>query len=86
MKTQINDQPADYQIKVLGRLDENWAEWFDGLAISAVRDVQGNTVTTLAGPVADQVALHALLDRISDLGLALLSVERLDPSSPESSI
>jgi hypothetical protein len=36
-------------------------------------------VTVLAGPVADQAALHGLLARVRDLGLPLLSVRRIDP-------
>jgi hypothetical protein len=36
-------------------------------------------VSVLAGPVADQAALHGLLARVGDLGLVLLSVRRIDP-------
>ena len=35
--------------------------------------------TTIAGPVADQAALHGLLAKVRDLGLPLLSVRRVDP-------
>jgi hypothetical protein len=35
--------------------------------------------TTIAGPVADQAALHGLLTKIRDLGLELRSVRRIDP-------
>ena len=35
--------------------------------------------TLIAGPVADQAALHGLLTKIRDLGLPLLEVRRLDP-------
>jgi hypothetical protein len=37
--------------------------------------------TVIAGPVADQAALHGLLDRVRDLGLFLISVRHLDPGS-----
>lgn len=34
--------------------------------------------TILAGPVADQAALHGLLDRVHDLNLTLISVNRVE--------
>jgi len=63
-----------YQIRVKGQLDSSWSEWFDGLAITVERD----GVTLLAGPVTDQPALHGLLIKIRDLGLSLLSVNRVE--------
>ena len=33
--------------------------------------------TVISGPVADQAALHGLLDRVFDLGVVLISVRRL---------
>jgi hypothetical protein len=67
-----------YEIRLAGRLHERWAAWFDGLSVRYADD--GTTV--ISGPIADQSALHGLLQRVRDLGLALISVERLeaDPS------
>ena len=65
------DHTARYQIKVQGRLDENWSDWFSGMTIT----FEGG-VTTFTGPVADQSALRGLLTRIWDLNLTLLSVTR----------
>ena len=45
----------------------------------------GDGTTVLAGPVADQTALHGVLARIRDLGLPLVSVTRLDADPPPSS-
>jgi hypothetical protein len=72
------DQPATYQIKVQGRLSENWSNWFDGLTVAAAETEGGPTLTTLTGQIADQAALHGLLNRIRDLGLPLLLVECLN--------
>jgi hypothetical protein len=63
-----------YRIRVRGAIDAGWSEWFHGLAISP----QAGGDTLLTGPVRDQAALHGLLAKIRDLGLPLLSVERVD--------
>ena len=63
-----------YEIRIEGRIGPSWAPWFDGMSLTAADD--GTTV--LSGPVADQAALHGVLTRIRDLGLALVSVTRLD--------
>jgi len=68
------DKQATYQITVKSNLDRTWADWFDGFAITPGAD----STTVLTGPAADQAALHGLLGRIRDLGLPLLSVERLE--------
>ena len=71
------DQTATYQIKVHGRLDERWAQWFDVMSITVERSEDGSTVTALTGPVVDQAALYGLINRMRDLGLPLISVERV---------
>jgi hypothetical protein len=69
---------TDYRIKLKGRLDPNWSDWFEQMAIST----QGGE-TILTGPVADQAALHGLLIRIRDLNLTLLAVERIEAVQEE---
>ena len=69
---------TNYRIKLNGRLDRKWSDWFDQMEISTEGDQ-----TILTGPVADQAALHGLLIRIRDLNLTLLSVERLKPVQQE---
>jgi hypothetical protein len=43
---------------------------------------QDDGSTLLQGPVADQSALHGLLQQIRDIGLPLLSVTRIDARPP----
>ena len=69
------ERPARYELRVDGALDSHWSAWFEGLQVSS--DQSGQTV--IAGPVADQAALHGLLAKVRDLNLPLLSVRRVDP-------
>jgi hypothetical protein len=69
------DRPAHYEIRIRGVLDRHWSSWFEGLEVSS--DAPGQTL--IAGPVADQAALHGLLAKVRDLGLPLLSVQRIGP-------
>jgi hypothetical protein len=64
----------EYQIRVEGELGQEWANWFDGSAIAR----EGDGVTVLTCAVADQAALHGLLRKLRDLGLPLLSINRID--------
>lgn len=66
--------PAVYRIRVRGALDASWSDWFEGMAVTPLPVDE----TLLAGPVADQAALHGLLGRIRDLNLGLLSVHRVE--------
>ncbi len=59
-----------YQILLKGQLGSQWADWFEGLAVTLEED--GNT--RLTGPLADQAALHGLLKKVRDLGVPLISV------------
>ena len=68
-------QPMVYQIRLKGHLGRQWTDWFGGLTIT----LEENGDTLLAGPVVDQAALHGLLRKVRDLGMPLLSVNRVEP-------
>ena len=70
-----------YQITVKGHLNSHWADWFDGLTITALP----NGTTAISGPVVDQAALHGLLRKVRDLGVPLLSVTRVRPGQADAS-
>jgi hypothetical protein len=58
------------EIRVKGRIDEEWSQWFGDLTISYSEP--GETVLT--GLVPDQAAFYGLITRLRDLGLQLCSV------------
>lgn len=76
------DQPATYQIKVPGHLDESWSEWAGGMTITVESEGDGSPITTLTGIVADQAALQGLLRRLYSLGLPLMSVNWIESDNP----
>ena len=63
-----------YDIRVQGHLDDRWSTWFDGMTLVLSED--GSTV--IHGQVADQAALHGLIQKVRDLGLPLLSVTQTE--------
>ena len=71
------DKTSVYKIRVYGNLDKKWADWFDGVTI----EPQPGNETLLVGRVADQAALHGMINKIFDLGLPLLAVERIENQS-----
>ena len=70
---QKKNSPEKYEIRIQGHLDDRWAEWFYGMSITHERD--GSTI--LCGPLPDQTVLHSVLDRIQDMNLQLISVNRV---------
>jgi hypothetical protein len=88
-------KPTIYLISVRGRLTERLAMALEGMTLSP-----GGVDSVFTGEVRDQSQLYGLLDRISDLGLELISVQpqtksdqatadehrrRHDPQLPETS-
>jgi hypothetical protein len=71
---QDSGQSMVYQIRVKSHLRSDWTDWFEGLTITL--EDKGDTLLT--GPVVDQAALHGLLKKIRDLGMSLVSVNRVE--------
>ena len=71
-------QPMIYQIRIECHLDDQWTDWFGGMTIT----LEENGDTLLTGPVVDQAALFGLLKKIRDLGMPLVSLNRIEPGKP----
>lgn len=78
--TEDQHEPECYEIRILGHLDNRWADWFEGMRIT----LEDNGETQLSGLVADQSALYGLLRKVRDLGMPLVSVNRVEPDKPDS--
>jgi len=82
MKTnqlQTHENGGMYEIKIKGILDKHWNQWFEGMTLKRVKNVEsGQECTLITGLIADQPALHGLLAKIRDLNLILVSVQRIN--------
>ena len=75
------DHPLEatrYEIRLKGHLDSSWADWLGGMSLTHASD--GTTV--LGGSVADQAALHGLLQKLRDIGVRLISVNETTVNLP----
>jgi len=78
MADEEKTKPCEYyEIKTQGYLDTKWSEWFYGMTITHKR----NGTTTLCGTLPDQTVLHSVLDRIRDMNLQLISVNKIVPDA-----
>lgn len=74
----MDEQPRQapswiYQIQVEGHLNLTWSAWFEELTLT--HEVDGSTIVT--GNIVDQATLHGVLNKVRDLGLTLISVQRI---------
>ena len=72
-----------YVLVIRGEIGDHFGVLFEGMRIT-----RSHGTTLLTGPVRDQAHLHGLIERISELGIELVSVnpidERHDPMSSSS--
>ncbi len=70
MEKKIQTEKGFCEIKIKGKLEPQWAEWFD---LMNIRIESGTTI--ISGFVADQPALQGLMEKISMLGLTVVSIK-----------
>ena len=71
------NSPSVYRIQLQENLETNWSEWFEELEVT--QETDGGTLLT--GVLADQAALHGLIRKVRDLGLTLVSLQRMKGES-----
>jgi len=75
--TLIDRSVWQYQITILGSLNPDWSDWFAGVEIVAVLTLDNVAVSRLNGFFPDQASLRGVLNRLWDLNLTVLFIERL---------
>lgn len=63
---------AFYTIRIAGRLDPSWSEWLQDLTITPLDSGE----TLLSGTITDQAGLLGVLNRLRDMNLEILSLEK----------
>jgi hypothetical protein len=58
-----------YDLVLRGEIGDHFAVLFEGMHLR-----REDGVTVVSGPVRDQAHLHGLIERVSELGLELVSV------------
>lgn len=76
---QFDPFPADtvYELRISGRLGQSTLDWFEDMSVT-VDESTAPVQTIIRGPMRDQAALYGVVSRIRDLGLILLSVNRVE--------
>ena len=72
-------EEARYEISLKGHLHERWAGRFGGMSIKNTLDLQGFPITVLSGIIVDQAALHGVITRLRDIGIPIISINRIAP-------
>ncbi|NQT27536.1 hypothetical protein HQ585_19435 [candidate division KSB1 bacterium] len=64
--------PAHYKIKIKGHLCDQWVDWFEDMIVT-----YENGITNISGKILDQETLYGILFIIWDMGLQLISSNRI---------
>ena len=69
--------PAEYRIRVQGRLEERWFDFIGSFKITVSKESHGGPLTILSGRIQDQAELLGVLNSLYELRMPILSVELL---------
>jgi hypothetical protein len=68
-----HSEGAYFEIRVKGQLNSHWSEWLEDLEVKLLE----NGEMILFGPIVDQAALMGVLNKLSRLNLAILSLNEV---------
>jgi len=77
---QTKESPK-YRIVIQGELNDSWSEWMGDVSLDRFNRIHGSSRTTILSEIPDQAALRGLLNKIWDLNLTLISVNRQEKTS-----
>ncbi len=66
-----------YRIVVVGDLHESWSEWLGRIELDRKEKMVQTSHTILLSEVPDQAALRGLLNRIWDLNLEIIALQKI---------
>jgi hypothetical protein len=75
------DARDKYRILIRGTVDASWLDRLGGMTVSTTRLADGSAATILSGELVDQSALVGVVNTLHDLGIPLISVERVAAES-----
>jgi hypothetical protein len=74
MATEITDRSSfSYEIRLKNHLETHWATFFEGWSINNLEN--GEVLLSISS--IDRAGLHGTLNKIRDLNLTLISVEKI---------
>ena len=77
------EETSEYEIIVRGELHESWSNWLEDMKVQPVKNPNGEIMTILSGNIQDQAALRGTLNKIWDMHLTLISVNRMQAGLQE---
>jgi len=80
------DEPAVWRICLDGRVEENWAEWFNWASVRSVVCPDGGWQTVAEGELRDRAALGGLINRMWDTSISVLSLDRISDQTKREDI
>ena len=78
---QLIHRPARYEIRVPGKLDASFLDWFGGLSVTEEISREDILLSRISG-VFDQARLLGLLRRLNAFGLPIISVTCINLEIP----